>query len=352
MKRYGNQEIIDGFITGNAIGANQQLRTSNLGLTLVAGKLQATASDGSALSTDNPAYIVIQHSTSGKNITLKLTDANSFFEDSNGSSDIIGEEFGTTSSVAWGENRPFTIYAVNGDDTDSGLELAISPRPNAFVSPATANIGYHGNPAATPSDNNFFFLTSTNVTSTHNAKPAIAIGTIQMTKDGSDDWAVTSLSTSDGIGVFNYLYETWIMPLGQMGALANTFLTSTGNNVPTWATPANIIYNYTINRNGEISVSADTQSAGNCTEDGSAGGDTIAIVLPYKSSGFYNGFHGILSGRLRSDAVVTLLSITFLPNVTSFNIGKLSGNDFANVSENHFGDTGDDITAQFKYKAF
>lgn len=189
-------KITGGVFTGGLpdVGAN------NLGATLASGQFKITDYTQTALGTDNYGWVCIPHSTGGRKVVLKTNAATHLFDDdSAATSDITGEEFGTTAGTAHTVDREFHVYAVNGDNTDAGLLFAISPRGDATTTPATANIGYHGTPMSTPSDAGFFFLTSTDVTATHNAKPCARIGSIMMTKTASDDWTVTALNTFTGI---------------------------------------------------------------------------------------------------------------------------------------------------------
>ena len=142
-------------------------RTYNLGIDLSAGTLSIVSASGSALSATNFGYVVCPSNTGGLPAVIKVSGTDHFFVDDSGASDIVGEQFGVTSGVAWGSDRPFFLYFCNSDDTEAGGEFFISPAPNLTQSPATANIGYHANPMGTPSDHGAFFLTSTDDTSSH-----------------------------------------------------------------------------------------------------------------------------------------------------------------------------------------
>ena len=247
---------------------------NNLGLTYSSSTLTVTQADGSALAATTPGYVAVPSTTAGQLVVLKVTATDHLFVDDGGSSDIAGEEFGVTTGVEWGTDRLFNLYVVNSDDTDNGLEFAISPDPTLTTSPATANSGYHGNPAATPSDSNFFYLTATDVTTTHDAKPCVCIGSIRMQMSASDDWTVQTLTNSDGIGKFHESTE-FTMPLAQMGAATGTFFHTNGGTAPVFTTNA---YKYYMRRTGEVHCVVDLDGDGGAN---GAGAVTARISLPY-----------------------------------------------------------------------
>lgn len=218
--------------------------THNMGISYSSGIFRICQKNGSVLGTDqNAALVTIPSATGGQNITLAATSDIHLFGDSTAAdSDIIGEEFGNTTGVAWGNVMPFFIYAVNADDTSANLKFAISPNPCAILSPATTNIGYADNPAATPNAGNFFFLTTTNVTTTHNAKPCVCIGSFRMTMNTSDDWTVDALSSSVGIGLFQEA-QYFTMPVSQNGASSGKFWANNGGTAPVFTTSV-ILYKY------------------------------------------------------------------------------------------------------------
>lgn len=258
-------------------GANTPGWVSNLGLDLTAGVLKITDAGGTDLSGTNPGWVTIPSTTAGRLVTLEATAATHLIEDASGTSDIVGEEFGTTAGTAWGSVRPFFIYAVNSDDTASGLAFAISPDPTLSTSPATANSGFHGNPAATPSDSNFFYMTSSDVTATHDAKPCKVVGTVNATKDASDDWTFPALSNAVGIGVFD-LNVLFTFPQAQMGASASTHLKANGGTAPVFTTND---YFYTLGLNGQVDLRIALDGDGGT--DG-AGAVSAQVATPYASN--------------------------------------------------------------------
>jgi len=266
---------------------------SNVGLNLSAGTLKLVQGDGSTdFSATAPGFCTIPSATAGAVNSLQFTATDFLFVDDAGSSDIIGVNFGTDSTEAWDEQVPFYLYAVNGDGTDSGIEFAISRNPTSKHSPATAQIAFHGTIATSDNDETFFFLTSTDVTATHNAKPVLLIGGFTMNKSVLDDWTIASLDESKAQGILPHPHqdEEFNMAEGQNGALAASFLFSSGV-VPTWATPANIVYKYRINTDGWVDVAFYTNNAGAASQTGQA--DALSMVVPYRtSSTYYTGTSG------------------------------------------------------------
>lgn len=329
-----------------ALGSPAAGLVSNLGITYSAGRLQITSASGSALSSTNMGYIAMPSTTSGVIKKFKITSTDHWFDDDTaGTSSITGEEFGVTSGVAWGDLRPFFIYAVNGDDTDANVLFAISPMPNADSSPSSGNnIGYRGTPATTPSDTNFFFLTSTNVTASHNNKPCRVIGTIEMTMAATDDWTVTALSSRVGIGRFVNLYTEFDMPTNQMGAAAVKLFLDNGGTAPSFTSNYK---RYRVNMDGTIDYAVAFQSGTT-----GAGAVTCYLSAPYKAinpavEGFWHGCAIINnSGATQNSAIMRIKEnesrISFLPTggVTSLlnsNFGAVDNNVFGTIRYLAFG---------------
>lgn len=344
----GSLSVTGGSISG-AIDIKAAGQVNNLGMTLSGGTFSITQANGSALSSGSPGSVGIPHSTSGQILVLKATANKSFIDDA-GASDIVGEEFGKTTGVAWAQDYPFYIYAVNGDNSDSGLEFAISPNPSATVSPATTNIGYRGVPAATPSDKNFFFLTTTNVTTTHNAKPCVLIGGIRMRMSASDDWTVQSLSISSGDGIRQdpFVGKIFTFPTGQMGAVSGSHISASGGNPPTWAS-GTLAY-FSIELNGWVRYTFFSTEGGNCT-NGTTGNPVRAHLPVGINGGFYSTTAStyFLVGNFVQAASGNSLAVTLTEgnNFATLNIYNL-----LNLAASGFSNIADDISLQLIYKAF
>jgi hypothetical protein len=327
----------------------------NVGLSYASNILKLVQASGSDFDVNNKGKIGINSVTDGQVVLLEINNANNLFEDDGGTSDIAGEEFGVTTGVAWGEDRPFYLYAVNEDDTSGNLKFAISPNPVLKESPVTANIGYHGNPMATPSDSGMFFLTSSDVTASHDEKPCVLIGGIrmQMSPTGGggaeDDWTVSALDTSlgDGIRPDPFVGTEFTFPPDQMGANSSTdFFTSA--NAPTWATPASIVAVYRMHLNGLCHYNFSTRDAGNCTN----GADAVQTVMvtPYK-------MHTATSSATKLSVIGAVLTVAatgaFVGEQTNGSANlELFANGSDEVQNNDFTAAAHDISLDFQFRAF
>ena len=274
----------------------------NLGLGVNEGELKIVQADGSSFTKTAFGRVRIQSTTDGEVISLRITeDTHSFLDATNGtSSDIRGEAFGVTAGVAWEEDRPFYLYAVNADDTDSGLAFALSPDPTLTSSPSPDFIGSGDGPMGIPSDSGMFFLTSEDVTETHDNSPCLRIGGIRMQILGGDagdtDWTLQSLDSSrgDGIRTHPFVGRQFRMVTGQNGADSGSFLglaaitrCESEDKVPTWATPDDIIYEYQVHLDGQVTVFFTTATAGFVTNGVGGGGlfgCGLKFHLPYEQS--------------------------------------------------------------------
>ena len=318
--------------------------SENLGLSFSSSTLKVVQANGDDLIENSPGYVYIPSNTTGLTTRFKVNSPNHLFVDDTGTSDIVGEEFGTDAGTAWGNARPFFLYAVNSDDTDNGVAFAISPDWDINTTPATTHLGYHGNPASTASDRNFFFLTDTDITTTHDGKPCVCLGFFTMTKSSSDDWSVGSLSDIEGIGVdrLNSAFRVeFSMPLGQMGAeSSNLFSAAGGSGEPTWATAGNMDRVYYILPGRKVLINYSTVGAGSCT-NGSSSSD-LWVHTPYEidgSIGSYSVGHSYvrMAGVRRSSSVFHINS-----NQSYFLFNNETAGGF--VASNAFSNSLDAIT--------
>lgn len=328
---------------------------TNLGLTYASGRLSVTAADGSALSGSNPGFVRIASVTSGEVVVLRIEENKFFDDDAAATSDIDNEEFGATTARAWGSDRPFFGYACNSDDTDDGVEIAVSPNPSATRSPATTNIGYHNAPAATPSDLNFFFLTASDVTTSHDVVPCTRIFTIHMQMSSGDDWTVQPLASHSGTGIGRFpSQQYYALPTGQMGANTGNYIVSAGTS-PTWATMASVIARYRIREDGTVTYFFSTNEAGNATNGSGTG--AVSVALPYKPSAMYgtSTFSGYLpvGGYLAAGATTATLGVLFMALDTDVSVARIFDTGLASLLENDFSSAAnDDLSFQVTYKAF
>lgn len=337
-------------VANKFIGAPFGVGVYNVGLSLSAGRLKIVQADGTDFGTspEDKGYVIMPHATltSGNNVKLDITTANNYFDDASATSDIIGEEFDTTAGTAWGNGRPFFLYACNGDNTgdtnSTGLKFFISPDPTLTKTSSSSNdLGYHGNPASTASDSSCFFLTSTDVTSTHTSKPCILIGSVAMTKDASDDWTVDALGENYGIGIYPW-HVMFVMPAAQMGAGAGKYTTGNG---PSWSST---IYRYKLGLNGQVSLLM--KMSGTCTNGSDS--NSCAFAAPYVSQQITANLnsHGhapleinnVYYGGL---AAIAHNSSTFSPVVNVSGV-------ITTVANNSWAQSDDFIDATLSYQAF
>jgi hypothetical protein len=278
-------------ITSLVAQADTSPGTFNIGVRLASGTFTVCGADGADLSASNPGYVVIgSQANPGRLVRLTITANQSFNDDAfAGTSDIAGEEFGTKPAVAWSNDRPFFLYAVNRDDTAGNLLFGISPNPTMTRSPSSPLIGWKLAPSATPSDSSIWLFGSSLTASNYTFRPVLRIGGIRMRKAvTTDDWTVQSLTTNDGIRPSNYEGTTFNLSAGEaLFTAAGRFFASA--NSPSWATPANIVSFYKIQTSGYVQFWFDTTNAANCTNGTTS--SQLAIGLPIRSlavTGFAN----------------------------------------------------------------
>lgn len=246
---------------------------SNLGITYDAGTgvFKITSKTGAALSATNPARITLQDKSNlGYFTTITVTADQSFIDD-NGASEIIGNQFGTTTGVAYALDRPFFIYAVVNDAANS-IQFMLSDNPCATTSPASASIGMPSTPAA---DSQGSFWSLDNITATSwDLNPCVCVGSFRMRKSVLDDWTVQTLSANDGIGKYND-NVTFQVPFQQFGSAANSYIIVNGGTVPTFAAQD---YYYTLKRDGWVDSWCVLT-----VNNSPSGAQEALLVVPYKT---------------------------------------------------------------------
>lgn len=246
---------------------------TNLGINYNAGTgvFKVTSADGTALSASNNATATFQSKSSPGYLVTVSIEADQDFIDDNGTSEIIGNTFGKTSGVAWGNDLPFFLYAVLNDDEDA-VAFMISLNPSATSSPAAANIGAPDDAVATNQDS---FWSLENIDETvYDENPCICIGAFRMQMSAADDWTVQTLSAADGIGQY-HAETTFTLPAGQMGAASGTYITSNAGTEPIFNTNG---MKYKITRGGQCIYHFNGQNAGTA----GVGAQTLQPVLPYE----------------------------------------------------------------------
>ena len=251
----------------------------NLGITLSSGVFSITGYNGTSISNTNPAYIFMPSSTAGESQQFQIT-SNQSFEDANGTSYIIGNLFGLTTGVAETNDVPFFIYAVS-DSTDSTISFGISRTPNLKISASSSsNLGSPSSATADIQQSIFFFnsVTLANYTS----RPCKCIGSFRMTKDSSDDWTISSLSTTDGIGNFQKGI-VFTCDTGQYGNASGAYFADNSGSAPTFTTDT---YEYVIDINGKCQINFFGSS---CNSAGT-GSNILSSFLPfYTINNYVNG---------------------------------------------------------------
>ncbi len=337
-------------VTGDVAAGILKPGVYNIGCSLNAGVFKLTQANGNdfGINNDERGYVVIPSIIQGRYVKLDVTSASHAFEDATASSDLIGENFGTSSGIAWGSVRPFMIYAVNADDTSANLKFAISPKPNFYNSPTGSSIAYHHAPMSAHSDNGMFFLTATNVTATHAIKPSIRIGCFRMSKNSSDNWTIATLATSDGInnfGCFELVDQGYGFPLNQMGAEADTHGFSNGlGTAPVFLTEN---YRYIIDINGRCRVFIAFDGDGGI--DGT-GASEYFVTLPYAEVSGLSAPYGIcrINNTVLGDS--TALAYVVL-NTAGFQLRSLTA-PTASYPCSNFGNGARSLITSFEFKAF
>ena len=204
--------------------------TLNLGITYASSTLSVTGSDGTALSSTNPGYVIIASKSSPGQKKIFTVTANQGFIDDTGASEIIGNLFGLTTSVAYAADLPFFIYAVSNDAEDTVAFMA-SRIPHAHQSPVVGNIGAPDDAVA---DTQGAFFSFDNIDETlYDTNPCSAIGSFRMQMSAANDWTVQALDDFDGIGNFNDRF--FDMVPSQFTATAGKYFQDNGGTGPVFS---------------------------------------------------------------------------------------------------------------------
>ncbi len=279
---------------------NRPNYVENLGLAYNGGTGVLTIQGATtALSSTNPAFVVLpSKATPGLFTTYEIT-ANQSFIDDVGVSEIIDNLFGLTTSVAYGQDLPFFIYAVTNDDEDA-IQFMISRMAGNKVSPAAASIGAPDDAVA---DTQLSFWSIDNITETvFDANPCLMVGSFRMQMSASDDWTVQTLDDEDGIGQFQE-NRNFTMALATFGAATGTFMLANGGTAPIFSTNT---YSWRIIPEGLVNINI--QLTGDGGTDGS-GSVTTYIVTPYvpiQSAGVGLGSAWVRNSSYQAIAVATV----------------------------------------------
>lgn len=252
------------------------------------GVFTIQGANGRALSSSNPAYVILPSKTTPGEFVRYLISANQSFIDDVGASEIIGNLFGWTTSVAITDDVPFFIYAVGNDDEDS-IAIMLCRKPGLSESPTAANIGAPDDAVA---DKEGDFWSVDNIDETlYDSNPCFCIGSYRMVMSASDDWTVQTIdnanidSIGDGIG---YYQEgvLFTVPLGQLGANAGSWLVATGGTQPVFSSLTQNQYTFS----GNVSKTRiNLDMSGDGGTDGT-GANLIVVTTPFSGrSGLNRG---------------------------------------------------------------
>lgn len=296
------------------VGVGSSSSWNNLGISYSSPTFTINDSQGSDLSSSNPGYITLPSKANpGQLVTIPIT-ANETFDDASGTSDIIGNLFGFTTSVAITVDVPFFIYAVVNDDEDD-IQFMISRIPGIAISPPAADIGAPDD-AVADQQNDFWSLSNINET-LYDQNPCICIGGFRMRMDGSDDWTVQALSNGDakgpldGIGSYftGFPFE---IPLGQFGADSGTLCLPNGGTCAVFSTVKQNSYTFLSKNSPYIHIGIDLDNDGGT--DG-AGGVSAEIVLPFilstqEGTGTILQSSGFVQHPTATECILNIPSIT------------------------------------------
>lgn len=186
-----------GFTNGVLRYKISQVGAHKLGMSLSSGTFSIIQSDGRDLSTSEPGFVTSKSKTAGQ-LREYFVTANQSFDDASaaGGSDIIGALFGLPTGVAITSDVKFIGYAVVNDSEDS-IQIMIGTDDTLETSPTSTLIGTPSSPTDA-SDSNSLFSFSDITTTDWDDNPCVPIFEIRMRMDGSDDWTVESLNSTDG----------------------------------------------------------------------------------------------------------------------------------------------------------
>lgn len=265
----------------------QNVYYDNIGISYDAGSGTFTikGANGRDLSPSNPAILFLpSKSTPGSYVRYKVV-SNQNFVDDNGSSEIIGNLFGTTTGISWSQALPFFIYAVSNDSANN-IQFMISRLPHYTTSPSAANIGAPDDPVA---DSQVSFWSLDNIDETlYDNNPCMCVGSFRMVKSASDDWTVQTINDSDGIGRFQE-NVSFLMPTNQNGAASGSHWQANGGT----ALGFNAVeYYYQIMKNGFVYV-----TYAGLIRNAGAGAVEARLSLPLVSSSNYGPTYTSFSGE-------------------------------------------------------
>ena len=329
--------VATGWVKAGATVPQAEMK-QNLGFTYAAGSGTFTVRGSNAsLSASNPAYVTLQSKSSpGDNVLYTITADQSFIDD-NGTSEIVGNLFGATTSIAWDEDVPFYLYAVGNDDENT-IAFMISRNPAAYVSPAAASIGAPDD-AVADSQTAFFSLENIDE-SLYDSNPCLCLGSFRMQMSASDDWTVQTLTNNDGIGKFqeNVLFS---MPRGQNGAASGSYIIDNGGTEPEGGADKHW---YSITKGGRVSGYLN-----NDITNTPSGAQVVKVALPYVCANTLN--IPFSNGYWLDTGTANKLFRFSIPPSQSYAESFFIDNGLTELSNATFA-SGDAIRLNYEYQAF
>jgi hypothetical protein len=272
----------------------------------------------------------------GESFTAALTS--DITSDELNGDNLTGMLWGTKTGVAWGNNRPLYIYAINEDDTNANVKLFISGywKTDETTSPSTTT--KFGKVTSLPSevDHDAFVAFDSSITAADYAgKPMVCLGVVLAQKDASNDWTFQTLTAGTGAG--NFGHEVWydLVEGGIPGSATGSYF---GSNGPDWS--GTNIYKYQLHPDGRTTNFF--QTAGTRTNGSSSG--ALALYTFAKSQGNQTAGASYRGGSGRVDAqgatndpflapsFYTIQSIAYV-RVYDHDGNFVAYNDFSNAAD-------------------
>ncbi len=307
---------VNGFVSLNPI-ATPTNGVNNLGISYNAGTGTFTVNgyNGAALSATNPAIIWTQSKSVPGRLVKYIVTANQDFIDDNGASEIIGNLFGLTTSIATTVDLPFFLYACT-NDSENTITFGCSRIPHMSVAPIAANIGKPTSAIADTQGSLFLFE---NVTvGDYDGNPLLNLGSFRMRMSASDDWTVQTLAVGqDGIGRFQEGIQ-FDFPRGQYGSATGKVFANNGGTAPDDADGG---YGYYVQKDGFCNAKV----AFPLIDTAGVGAVLATLLTPYAAdgstigSGFFNvgGNFAILSMNMSANNVSTCGAILQVSNLSA-----------------------------------
>jgi len=320
----------------------------NMGISFATNTFTVHGQDGTALSSTNSAWVVLESKASPGQKVIYSMVANQTFVDNSITSDAkaaTGNRFGitvaNTTTAAWAQDIPFYLYAVGNNNEDT-IQMMISRDPSKHLSPTVTSI-------AAPDDlvgdtqNSFYSFSAIDET-LYDLNPCANLGGFRMQNNTAGAWVVQAISDLDGIG--NFHDATWFnLPAGVNGAQDGKFLSDNGGTAPVFSTND---YKYRVFRNGHVRVQIALDGDGGV--DGSGAVDSL-VFLPYSGAQEGPSTDPYVLGTAFTRSVGAGIDVHFLTGTTGSDIYIVdSGHNTISHSQWTNGDRS--INAEFTYSVF